>query len=87
MVYLVASLGDSTAQKNIGDKLMGSEHTFHRVENLFFVSFDGTTSELNEKLGFGDDVNVDMGIVLPVTTYAGYAYKNIWEWIKVYDKT
>ena len=95
MVYLVASLrvdlkSGSTAehwQPEVKEKIENLKVPFHQENNIFFVSFDGTTSELNEKIGFGEDSDIGFGFVMPVTNYAGFAFKSLWEWIKTYDKT
>ena len=48
---------------------------------LHFVSYKGTTRELADKLGFGDEVGID-GVVLPVTNFGGYADGDLWEWLR-----
>ena len=52
----------------------------------YFVSYNGTTRELADEIGYNDANNVEIGtgIVIPVTSHAGYAIKDLWEWIRLY---
>ena len=49
--------------------------------DALFISFPGSMSELAEKIGFGDDKDVGLGIILRVTHRSGYAPKTLWEWL------
>ena len=49
---------------------------------LHFVAYKGTTRELADELGFEETGGID-GVVLPVTTFGGYADGDLWEWLKL----
>ena len=51
----------------------------------YFVSFKGTTRELSEAIGYGDDEDVGLGIVIPVSNYFGYASAELWEWLGIHQ--
>ena len=51
---------------------------------FWLVSYSGTTEDLADAIGLGDDQNVGMAIVLPVTNYAGYAHRSLWEWLRLH---
>lgn len=50
----------------------------------YFVSFNGTTRKLSEAIGYGDDVDVGSGVVIPVSNYFGYASAELWEWLEIH---
>lgn len=51
--------------------------------NIYLVSFEGTTAELSQAIGFGvKDKDVGPGIVLKISYYHGNAYPDVWEWIQ-----
>lgn len=50
----------------------------------YFVSYDGTTRELADLIGYNEKSDVGTGIVIPITNHAGYANKDLWEWIRLY---
>lgn len=62
-------------------KQLVSARDFHKVaDDKFFLSFNGTTVELGEKLGINEG-RTGMGILLRVTAFHGRAPKSIWEFI------
>ncbi len=83
MVYLIASLeNDNQKYEKLKEKIIEHNLPFYGVNNLFFVAFTGTSRELSKKIGFGEDKEIDAGVVIPITDYAGYAFKDLWEWIR-----
>lgn len=50
----------------------------------YFVSYNGTTRELAEAIGFSNGES-GTGIVIPVSNYYGYAAKDLWEWINIHE--
>lgn len=52
--------------------------------SLWLVTYDGTTHELSEALGLGNDESLGTAVVIPVTAYSGYAQTDLWEWISVH---
>ena len=50
----------------------------------YFVSYKGTTRELAEDIGFGGGES-GTGIVIPISNYYGYAAKDLWEWMRIYE--
>ncbi|MDD9860239.1 MAG: hypothetical protein OXU40_07310 [Nitrospira sp.] len=53
--------------------------------SVYFVSYRGTTRELSDAIGYGD-AQVGSGVVMPVSSYDGYASRDLWEWMEVYGK-
>lgn len=51
---------------------------------VYFVSYRGTTRELSDAIGYGD-APVGTGVVMPVSNYHGYASRDFWEWIGLYE--
>ena len=49
--------------------------------DAIFISFSGSMDELTEKIEFGDDEKVGLGIIFRVTHRSGFAPKNLWEWL------
>ena len=68
-----------TKLKEVGKSVYGGA-----APNAWFVSYDGTTEELADKLGFGDDEKMGEGIIVPVNNYQGFASTSLWEWMKIY---
>ncbi len=100
MIYAVVPIDSNENQKLMLDtkikELVGNKVTHDRVQwvnvytetapNIYFVIYHGTTKELSQEIGFGDDLNIGTGIVLQVSSYHGYAQKTLWEWLGVYGK-
>lgn len=51
------------------------------IAHAYFVSYKGTTRELADKIGFEDNRKSE-GVVVAVSSYSGYADKDLWEWLK-----
>ena len=88
MLYVVIPLrlpADDDA--HLRGKIRALDVQFYGKEapRVYFVSYDGTTTELAEALGYGDDKAVGSGVVIPITNYSGYASKNLWEWLSIHD--
>ena len=50
--------------------------------NTFFVTCDGvTTRQLADRLGFDGSESDLRGIVIPVHSYWGQHFRDLWEWI------
>ena len=50
----------------------------------YFASYQGTTRELADQIGYNDKGEAGTGIVVPITNHAGYASKDLWEWIRIH---
>ena len=90
MLFLVASIKNparstTNSELMIEEKIKELKLTYYRRDNLFFVSFSGTTTELSEKVGFGNDEKIGFGVVIRVVHYAGYSLKEMWEWMANYE--
>ena len=92
MLFLVGSININddhitvpSTKREIEKQIKELELPYYRRDNLFFISFDGTTSELSEKIGLGNDEKVGFGVVIRVVNYAGYAHTDLWEWMKRYE--
>ena len=87
MIYAVVPLGGN---ENLPDKLAQTRahvYSWHQeagqlpITHIYFVSYKGTARELADKLGFEDKEGIE-GVVVPVSNYAGYADKDLWEWLR-----
>ena len=56
------------------------------ADDKWFASFDGTSAQLSEKIGFKDG-STGTGVILRVTSYNGRAPGDLWEWITLKDVT
>ena len=50
---------------------------------IYFVTFQGTARELSDLLGYGDDLDIGIGIVMRLGNNYGYASQSLWEWLEV----
>lgn len=50
---------------------------------VYFVSFKGTTNELSEAVGYGDDRQAGTGVVISISNYSGFASRDLWEWMEL----
>ena len=55
-------------------------------DDTWFVSYDGTTRELAEKIGIRQG-RIGSGVVILVGAYAGYASTDLWEWLRANRKS
>ena len=56
----------------------------------WFVTFDGTASELSD-LVWPDDMDeseyeIQHGMIFPIRAYHGFAAEALWEWLEVHGK-
>ena len=81
MIYAVIPF-DSGA--DITSQLNSLERPVYLSEapSIYFVSYNGTTRELANAVGFGDG-KTNRGIVIPVTNYYGFASRDLWEWLEL----
>lgn len=49
---------------------------------VYFVRYSGTTRQLADQVGFSDNHGAQLGIVIPMEGYAGYASRDVWSWAK-----
>ena len=59
----------------------GIEIEMRWAPQFWLVSFNGTTGDLSERIGLGDDYDLGSAIIMPVTTFAGYGPSEVWEWL------
>ena len=57
--------------------LQSYDEVGHRT---FFVSYNGTTTELSELLGFSPEGGMT-GVIMQLGHYYGYGPGSLWEWI------
>ncbi|CAO3372932.1 hypothetical protein [Azospirillum argentinense] len=50
-------------------------------DDVWLVTYDGTTQKLAEDLGIRDGRN-GSGLVIPVPNYSGRGAPELWEWIR-----
>jgi hypothetical protein len=83
-VYFVTAL---TAPELVEQKLMvaipDASMRYKLGPDKWFVSFDGITHDLAEKLGIRSDPYVGTGLVIPVASYSGRAPTGVWDWLKL----
>jgi len=86
MIYAIISFRDESGALPSKLKELRIPIYDDEAPNAYFVSYRGTTRELAEAIGYSDPSSVGTGIVVPVSNYFGYASKNLWEWLSVYEK-
>ena len=89
MIYMIVPFGEEDDHRDaLTEKIKEGGNSIYEDEapHAWFISYDGTSKELAEKLGLGDDPAVGTGIVVQVNRYNGYASKSLWEWMEIYDK-
>lgn len=47
---------------------------------VHFLRFSGTPRQLADRVGFSDAHGEQLGIVIPMEGYAGYANRDLWSW-------
>ena len=89
MLYAIIPLGDDRDAED--DKMLGSRIVtaidptayVRYAPHLYLVSYNGTSAELAEKVGFTNkEDRPDTGLVLSIGYYNGLAIPDIWEWIQ-----
>ena len=50
--------------------------------NVFFVVYYGTAQELFERIGFGEDGELGLGIVIGINSYYAYATRDLLKWLE-----
>ena len=86
MVYLIVQIESDRKSESVEEKIKNLNTDYYKAdENVFFVYYANTTQKLSEKIGFGDDLDLGFGIVVPVTNYYGYALADMWEWVRKYE--
>lgn len=85
MIYAIIPFQRSDKEE-LRNKVAGLEIPVYTDEapNAYFVSYNGTTRELGEAIGFSNGES-GTGIVIPVANYYGYAAKDLWEWINIHE--
>ena len=86
MIYAIVPFqrGDKEKIRNKVEALGCPVYT-DEAPSAYFVSYNGTTRELAEAIGLSDGES-GTGIVIPVSNYYGYAAKDLWEWIRIYEQ-
>ena len=79
---VIATRGQETISARIQSEVKDEHYTVK--PDTWFVSFDGTTQELSEKLGIKDGAT-GTGIVLPVFNFAGRGKSDMWEWLELHN--
>ena len=83
-VYFVVVLSDVEAvRKRLREVVPEETMVFELDEDKWFVSFDGISRDLAEKLGIRGEPKIGSGIVIPVTSYSGRANPALWEWLSL----
>ena len=81
-VYFVVALSNVEAiRKRLREVVPDETMVFELGEDKWFVSFEGISRDLAEKLGIRGKPNIGSGIVIPVTSYSGRANPVLWEWL------
>jgi hypothetical protein len=86
--FIIIPTDDSQeAQGKLGQLI---ERTFGNAALLlsggeWLIAYEGTSKQLSDQLGISDN-STCTGLVLNFSGYWGYAGKNVWEWLAVYQK-
>ncbi|QTO49434.1 hypothetical protein [Burkholderia latens] len=82
-VYFVTALSgaDKVAEKL--KEVASEDETYRLAADKWFVTFEGISQQLAEKLGIRGDPHVGTGLVFPVSSYSGRAPTTLWEWLKL----
>ena len=88
MIYMIVSFEEGDNRDVLANKIkeVGKSICEDEAPHAWFVSYDGTSKELADKIELGDNPEVGTGIVVQVNRYNGYASESLWEWMGVYDK-
>lgn len=54
---------------------------YHLPPSTWFVSFNGTSRELSERIGLANGVSGAQGAVIAIGNWYGYGPADLWEWI------
>ena len=80
-LYFVATLSQPELAWEAARGIIQESDILEVAEDKFIVKFQGTATELAEKLGYMDGDSIGNGIILLVSSYQGRAPKSVWEWI------
>ena len=82
--YIVVPVGQ--VGKGLSEKVasLDAKVSANWAPGMWLVAYDGTTNDLAEAIGLGDDESMGTAIVVPVTSYSGYAPRGLWEWLKLH---
>ena len=83
--YVVALLGVEDQPEKVVSVLRTIDPAVFDVydqRGVYFLRFSGTTRQLADQVGFSDDHGAQLGIVIPMEGYAGYANRDLWSWAK-----
>ena len=85
MIYMVVPFSKENHEL-IYDKLgkIGKSVYANKAPAAWFVSYDGTTSELADEMQFGDEEEMGEAIIVRITNYQGYTSTSLWEWMEAY---
>ena len=84
MIYAVVPLDDNPGLESRIKALDPSAYTRHGPK-IYFLSYDGTSADLSEKLGFVKKGNKSsVGVVLKPSHTNGVAFVDLWEWFDTY---
>ena len=59
---------------------------YNSYTQVYFIDFNGTSKQVAEAVGFSSTEEVGSGVVLGITSYWGFAGKDLWEWLDLYSK-
>lgn len=83
-VYFVAALTSPEAvEAKLRELVPDDAMRYKLAHDKWFVSFDGITNDLAEKIGIRSDPYVGTGLVFPVSSYSGRAPTPVWDWLKL----
>ncbi len=85
MIYAIIPFEPS---EKLRSKIDGLEVPVYAGEApaVYFVSFKGTTNELSEAVGYGNDRQAGTGVVIPISNYSGFASRDLWEWMELQQR-
>ncbi len=87
-VFAIIPLDPGPDDEYIRNKLEELECGFflNEAPNVYLVSYKGTCRELTKDLGYYDNTEIPGKVlVLRVTSYSGYAHRELWDWISLHQ--
>ena len=81
MVFVILAENE-TAMTPVVEEAFGTKRRLKFGTDQWFVSMPGTVDDVWDRLDLGDDqADEYTSVIIPVTTYSGWADPGMWDWI------
>lgn len=82
-IYFVTALRNAPAVRERVREIISDENRFELAEDRWVVVYEGSAQELAEAAGIrGGEAPIGTGLVMSMTTYAGRAPTDLWDWLR-----